>query len=215
MLSDRDLAHLCAASYDPCAVWDNVWIEIGQNPTQVARKGNVLVFRGSVTRLDWFNDVKAIPVENALVGPVEMGFNDGLAELFPKILNDIGENPIICGHSLGAARALIFGGMLAAAGRRPAKVVGFGSPRPSFGKLTSILKDIPGAVYRNRSDPVTHVPFPVPFRPWQHPYPVTNIDVAPETLDHDPRPWLDFRDILSHVVFGEHHIELYQLGAAA
>lgn len=220
MLSDRSLAGLCAASYSYQASWDKILFEDSTNPVQLAVKYadgiTYIVFPGSQTPLDWFEDLQGIPATNSLVGRVEMGFNHGLERRFAEIKDFIGEHSVVCGHSLGAARACIFGGMLAASQKPPLRIAAFGCPRPGYDQLTETLKLVSMGIYRNRCDPVTYVPMPIPLiGPWQHNREIVHIDIAPSTMDGDPTPWADFNDATEHFTFRDHHIELYVAGVPA
>lgn len=201
MISDRVLAGLCADSYDNSIVWDHIYPETDISLVWAAIKKidntDVIVFRGSVTPEDWFQDFQAVPIYHNLLGGVEKGFLEGLDEIYAKVSLVIGKNPIVTGHSLGAARACIFGGLLAATNNPPAATVGFGCPRPGYDKLTEILEPIPVRLYRNRYDPVTEVPVPVPLLcPWQHPRYLIHLSVPP----------------LDDGVLADHNITLYQAG---
>lgn len=220
MLSDRSLAGLCAASYSYQARWDKILFEDSINPVQLAIKYadgiTYVIFRGSDSVLDWFEDIEGIPLNDPLVGKVEMGFAHGLEGRLSQIADFLGEHTVISGHSLGAARACIFAGMLAASKKPPLRVAAFGCPRPGYDQLTDILRPVPMGIYRNRCDPVTFVPMPIPLiGPWQHNRAVIDVDINPAVMEADPTPWADFNDAIEHFTFRDHHIELYETGAPA
>lgn len=220
MLSDRSLAGLCAASYSYQASWDKILFEDSTNPVQLAIKYaddiTYVVFPGSQTPLDWFEDIEGIPLDDPLVGKVEMGFAHGLERRFSQIQTILGEHTVITGHSLGAARACIFAGLLAASKKPPLRVAAFGCPKPGYDKLTDILSMVPMGIYRNRVDPVTFVPVPIPLiGPWQHNRGIIEVDISPAIMESDPTPWADFNDAVEHFTFRDHHIELYMAGAPA
>ena len=67
----------------------------------------------------------------------------------------------LTGHSLGAARACILAGELAALSRPIAELILFGCPRPGFATLASMVQQSVQRIasYRNGNDPVTQVPW--------------------------------------------------------
>jgi hypothetical protein len=170
----------------------------------------VLVFRGSVDRQDWFLDFLALSWREAApykaLGPVHLGFSTGLVDAWTLIKPRViaaGKPLIIAGHSLGAARAWIVAGMAIIDGIVPARIVVFGSPRPGFAKLASVVAEVPQKSYRNGHDHVCSVPFYEP----------------PEFLYVQPAPFTPLNAKLSpgHTlgVFAEHHISLYVAGLEA
>ena len=163
MLTDAEIVKLCAAIYSPQppGFWDRYWD--GSAPDRICAgiKGNVLVFRGSVTATDWFLDFLVaphVPLDHPQLGIVHAGFYEGMDEFFEKTAKLLGQNPIVCGHSLGAARAWIYGGLLTATGNNPSRITVFGSPRPGGLGLANLLAPIPKASYKNGDDPVAEVP---------------------------------------------------------
>jgi surfactin synthase thioesterase subunit len=129
-------------------------------------------------------------------------------DLVPLILPFVRPGTVICGHSLGGARALIMAALLALSGKPPDRVVTFGAPRPGFVKLADLLAPIKITAYRNgtgamRSDGsshdiVTDLPLHIPgFAPYIHPRePLTDISVPPKSFD-------------SWGPFAWHHMTLY------
>jgi hypothetical protein len=84
MITDHDIAALCADIYspEPQAMWtqrvlpfDGVAYGIKDFETAVA-----LVFRGSATLNDWLRDAEAVadPLDHGELGPVHPGFFQGL-----------------------------------------------------------------------------------------------------------------------------------------
>ena len=206
MISDKDLADLCAASYNNASQWDHLWTQNLDNPVWVALKKVssiakdqwVVVFRGSISIEDWFLDAASATChEHYLLGKVPWGFFDGLEQLYTEISDIIGDGAYICGHSLGAARAVLFAGLLTARGLPPASIIGFGCPNTGCEQLTRILHPLSGRLYRNREDPVPLVPYPLPLLPWQKPWDQIKINEPP--VDSDP--------------LADHRIFLYQQGA--
>jgi hypothetical protein len=115
-----------------------------------------------------------------LLGGLHAGFAKGVFQFYSSILYLCNPNTVVCGHSLGAARALIFGGYMAQAGVKPKAIITFGAPRPGFQKLKDILTPVTVREYRNRADPVTDVPFPIfPDLPYIHPRVPLDISAMP------------------------------------
>ena len=92
---------------------------------------------------------------------------------------------IICGHSLGAARAVILSALLTLAGRAPIARICFGEPRAGFARLGEILAPIKQQrSYRNHHgndhDLVTDVPFSwPPLFAYEHPTDLLDLTVTP------------------------------------
>lgn len=200
MIADADAVRLCAEIYSsPETSWERYFD--GDEPSGIcaAVHDDVLIFRGSVTQEDWFRDLQAQPTRHPKLGGVDFGFMEGLDGFYTKIVDSLSLRTVVCGHSLGAARALLFGALLAADGRPPAAIITFGSPRPGFSQLAEILKPVPIRSYKNRFDPVTDVPVPFyPDLPYVHPRALLPLNVKPPLADCS--------------IFADHHIELYEQG---
>jgi pimeloyl-ACP methyl ester carboxylesterase len=200
--SDLDCANYCAACYSSPAQFDAVFSGAATEEVWVGVKSLddccVVAFRGSVSFLDWQRDLDSIMIADSYLGGVEQGFMEGMLDTFKKLsavtLPD--KNPlIITGHSLGAARALIYAAMMAGV-RKVANVVTFGSPRPGAEKLKYLLSGVTINSYRNRHDPVTNVPFDFPGMPYVHPRDLIAVDAPPRLPD-------------SWGLLADHHIALY------
>lgn len=163
MIAPLALAQLCADIYAPVPVgFDHLWNFGG---TVAAHKkvgdADVIVFRGSLTPLDWIRDIEAIPVFDPRIGFVHGGFLCGVNDVLIAAALVVGPRVVITGHSLGGARARILAGLLAYNGTPATQCTVFGSPRPGFANLRRILEKsgTPLASYRNVNDPVPMVPF--------------------------------------------------------
>lgn len=193
MIPDIALAKLCAASYDPDATWDQEWNAEGID-VQVIKVGSihVICFRGSVTEQDWTRDFSTWLKKDPDIGYCHAGFLSGMHVVVANLMSSIGVEPYaVTGHSLGAARALIFSGLMTAIAHiRPTQVTTFGTPRPGFAKLSEILNGggYPIHLYKNRSDPVTDVPWWMGL--FKHPVEQIKLDVDPGT---GPRPFSDHK----------------------
>ena len=204
MITDKDIANVCAASYDPATKWQRLWAGgTDSNGIYAGLAGDVLCFRGSVTIEDWIDDLDAIATIDSRLGGLHAGFAKGVYQFFTSLNSLINNNTVVCGHSLGASRALLFGAYMQQAGIKPKAIITFGSPRPGFQKLADILAPVTIRSYKNRLDPVTSVPFPVPpDLPYIHPRYLTLISVPP--------PIDNFLDPLA-----DHSINLYAQGVPA
>ncbi len=195
MISDYECARNCQLLYNNVEAFDRI-IEVSGvfAGLQIFPECNLLVFRGSSNFLDWQRDFLAFQTDDPAVGPVELGFSIGLRDILPFIPK--GAPLVVTGHSLGAARALIFAGIAAGEHAEIAKVTVFGSPRPGAQKLARILSCIPVFSYRNRHDQVTNVPFDLPDFSYTHPAKLIPVDAAPSF----PNAW---------GLLADHHMELY------
>jgi Lipase (class 3) len=96
-------------------------------------EGIALIFRGSVTLQDWLRNAEAIadPSPHEGLGPVHPGFFAGLPELWTRLKPRLTQKPcIVAGHSLGAARASLFTGLMVLDGKPPVRRLCFEEPRP-------------------------------------------------------------------------------------
>jgi predicted lipase len=209
MLSDLDLARFCAACYlpDPNSTFDlvetgtetgGVWVAIKKLPSV-----DIIIFRGSDDVQDWLRDFDATMISTPL-GRIHAGFDLGLSDVHMRLdALKVRPNPIITGHSLGAARAAIYGGMLVNYFDDPAQIALFGCPRPGAQSLADILKHIPINSYRNRSDPVPEVPLPLPELPYTHVRPLIGCSgevfkpVEDLFKDHDIMSYCNAMEVLN------------------
>src|ERR1700722_10656049 len=145
MITDLDACNYCAACYSSPAQFDAIYSGVASDDVWCGVKAledcSVVAFRGSVCFLDWQRDLDSVMIPDSELGGVERGFLSGVREVYQKIIPTLSllKPLVITGHSLGAARALIFAGLLTAAGTKPVRVVTFGSPRPGAEKLKFIL----------------------------------------------------------------------------
>lgn len=195
-MSDFDLALTCQKSYSVNTLWDRLWTSGG---VHVGMTDDTICFRGSDDLEDWMRDFDALAIYDIKLGGLHAGFARGIGNFFAVNQELFNSNTRVCGHSLGAARALIFAGFMASSGVIPKEVVVFGSPRPGFQKLTDILAPVTIRSYKNRSDPVTEVPVSVlPVFPYVHPRQAIKLNVPPFAAECDP--------------LADHSIDLYAQG---
>src|SRR6202022_242093 len=84
------------------------------------------------------------PIHHHDLGPVHAGFYSGMRTV-ERELGTLVPPPrplVICGHSLGAARAVILSALLTLDGRAPIARICFGEPRAGFARLGEILAPI-------------------------------------------------------------------------
>lgn len=200
MIPAATLARLCANLYDDKSegwlhhfvIEDIVFAHVKVDDS------DVLVFRGSITALDWIRDAEGWPAWDSKLGFVHAGFLRHMDDALETVRPFLGQKVVITGHSLGGARARVMAALLIVNGLPINQVTVFGSPRPAFENLSRILQKS-GAIhtsYRNRNDPVPLVPGILPN--WTHPEQWIALNEAPAADDLEP-----LRD---------HHIELYLRG---
>lgn len=166
MISDLTLARVCADAYVlPEDAWDHSWSRDDIHVRHRLMGGfDVIAFRGSDDLEDWFRDLHFWPKRHKALGYCHSGFLEGMERVVREVavVLDVTARVVITGHSLGAARALIFAALGSYYHRfEPERVVTFGTPRPGFKKLSRVLAHyrVPMALYRNGEDPVTKVPY--------------------------------------------------------
>ncbi|MHB8391896.1 MAG: lipase family protein [Acidobacteriaceae bacterium] len=188
MISYATAVGLCAASYDPSAVWDAKWT--GGNVYLCLRRTaelDLFTFRGSDDDIDWLRDLQGWPALDPLVGYCHSGFLAGMQDATAEILKALSGRPYaLLGHSLGGSHANIAGGRLAALGTPPSAIICFGCPNPGFAKLSTILRGSGAYItlYRNGPDPVPDVPIYLPpLFDYQKPVPNTMVHGVPDDPD--------------------------------
>lgn len=203
MLTDLDAAQCCFDTYWATGkltrTLDISGVFVGIRERE---EGMIICFRGSTTLQDWERDFQAQMIIDPDLGGVHPGFIEGMRDVFGELPPDPDKSIMITGHSLGAARAWIYAGLLAEHDTimQGDRIVVFGSPLPGAQKLTDILALCPKKAYKNRHDPVCDVPFDIPLvDPYVHPCQNTRLNIMPADSD----PWGAFSD---------HHFELYLKG---
>ena len=121
-------------------------------------EGNIIAFRGSATESDWLKDFEAFPISDPLLGKIEHGFAQGMHEVFLWLSKFGPRNPVITGHSLGGAHAVILAGYYKAMHIPFSELVTFGCPRPGYATIRNLLKGSNMIAYRNGVDIVPTVP---------------------------------------------------------
>lgn len=218
--SDADIVALCAAIYEPTALIDPTWshfdLGVDDGVCWALKKFDgydAVIFRGSITLEDWLRDVFVLPIpalvpELTRIGHVHAGFFLGMEKVWSEVRNLISQPVVVSGHSLGAARASILTGLMAADDKAPARRVVFGEPKPGLVDLAKNVETVPAASYRNgdklHHDVITDVPMTLP--PWQFVHPTPIVPVCAEPTG----------DLFSRFgAFAYHHVQLYQAAMAA
>lgn len=189
-VTDLELAQLaCIDIYaEPCPLELQTISGVAFAIVQVGDH-TVVVFRGSKTPGDWLRDLDAEAIKVEGLGHVHKGFYTGLPDVLVAVLPKLGQSIYVCGHSLGGGEAPIFSLMLVRSGLAPRACVMFAPPRPGFEDFRDSL-DLTGIElrgYQNAGDPVPHVPEPIlPFFPWAHVCPLTQIAVPTAEGDNEP-----------------------------
>lgn len=113
-MTHKDLAHTVNDLYKNQGLWDFRHQETQLNSifwgVRVYKDCIVVVFRGSITLMDWLRDGEATLVKSPL-GLIHWGFWKNIPDVFTDFLA-LKLNPalpvVVVGHSLGAARARAF-----------------------------------------------------------------------------------------------------------
>lgn len=203
MLSDLDCVTACWNTYWRQEAFDK-WFDGSTTDgvvcgVKASQDCTVIAFRGSTTAQDWARDFFAVPhspVEHPQLGTLHAGFALGMDKTYEALAPFLHDNVVVTGHSLAAARAMIFAGLMQVSGITPKAVVVFGEPKPGYQKLSDVLAPVMTRSYKNCDDVVTHVPFTLLDLRYCHPKPLLQVDVPPSADD----PW---------GVLGAHHCENY------
>jgi Lipase (class 3) len=206
VISDAALARITLAVYSdplPPGPWCGEWRKDGAW-CAVWREGDVdvVVFRGSVTLLDWIEDADAaIRVVDPEIGECAAGFLIGMRAVQAALDATAGRRVVCTGHSLGAAHATLYAAHRCAIGLPPEQLVVFGEPKSIGAHARSLLASVPYVrSYRNRHDPVYLVPPDIPA-------PLYHCCPTPTPLNERPAPGaLD--------LVADHSMALYATGVA-
>jgi hypothetical protein len=210
IITEREIAVLCAEIYSeqPSIEWDlrelpSEGIAFGLKDFGVV---TALIFRGTVTLSDWLHDLEAIadPFEHVGgLGPVHPGFFDGIPQLWNRLKPTLIKKPcIVAGHSLGAARASLFTGLMVLDKCPPLRRICFGEPRPGFLQAGNIIATVRGRSYCNGNGRAHDLVTDVPFTTWIEDY------VHPTSLVPVSEPPTD-ADVKRDALFAWHSMTLY------
>src|ERR1700744_4494874 len=126
----------------PDATWDHV---LSVNGAYVAVKTvddtQYVMFRGSVTFLDWVEDFQnlAVPYDDPVLGEVHTGARDGVLMVKNRLDSLLGNKVILVGHSLGALHASIYAGYRISEGKDVQCLVMFGEPKAGSLRLSKLI----------------------------------------------------------------------------
>lgn len=151
----------------------------GASAAYVDPESGTVVFRGTVDLTGWLYDFSAINDTVYGLGAVEAGFYAALTGVLPELLS-LEPPKVVAGHSLGAAMAVLYAGVLAVRGLA-CDCYAFEPPRPAASPtLGGVLRKARTRwlATRNGHDLVPYVPpwfeLPGPLTPIgtaSHPYP--------------------------------------------
>lgn len=214
--TDVELVQHAAATYDPAAIPDFQDVDHAVKVFMTTRADglNVIAIEGTHDAVGWGFDFLAASVsdqqgmDKQTLGFVHSGFYAaGLTALTRCALIAAGGPYAICGHSLGAALALLIGGILSqdsfeGHSLAPVKIGAFAPPRVGGAQFVKVIETIPFCAYRYGQDPVPEVPFSIPGWPYEQ-VPLTQL----------PGPAVPLFDIRARLA--DHHIQNYVAGVQA
>jgi triacylglycerol lipase len=124
--------------------------------------GFCVTFRGSDNTASWVTDLDIAVLDDTKIGKVHKGFWQAWQTIAGgvKAACAASQSPItLCGHSLGAALALIGAADFICSGIPLKAIYAFEPPRVSPSpNVCAILAKVPVFAYRNGGDPVPDVP---------------------------------------------------------
>ena len=159
-----------------------------------------VIHRGSVTAMDWLNNIDAIQTYVAQIGYAHKGFLFGMEENWCRIKEIIGDlSFVIAGHSRGAGEATIMTGFAVRSGRHPLRRIVMGEPRSCDDDFAKIISVIPSSSFCNVNngshDPVVSVPVSIPeIFDYTRVSPLVKLHAKPSAKN----PWLDLGPIALH-----------------
>ena len=212
--TDAELVRCAAAAYDPAAIphFEDADNAIRVFLTTRADGLNIIAIEGTHDVVGWALDFIAINVEDqqginhATLGLVHAGFYAAAVSALTRSALIAARGPYaICGHSLGAALALLIGALLADDMLPPVKVGAFAPPRVGGEIFVKAATARPFCAYRFGDDPVTEVPIWFPPRFAYKQVPLTQIG---------PQPLLKYPLLgdIRGLVRGFHHFPNYVSG---
>lgn len=166
MISDRALVLAAAATYD---VANTPLIESLQRSVRVFWSKvdglTVIAIEGTHDPLGWMLDFLAMRTEDhqtldhPSLGFLHAGFHLAALSIFARIkAMTEGQDYALAGHSLGAALALLIGGLMIDDGHPPVKIGAFAPPRVGGVRFVEVVTSVPLCAYWFGNDPVPRAP---------------------------------------------------------
>jgi hypothetical protein len=213
--TDAELVDAAAATYDPASV--PFIADIGSALriflTQRADGLVIVSIEGTHDAVGWAFDFFALRIKDhpgiahPSLGFIHAGFYTMASIVLDRLTAELEHRGVpyaICGHSLGAALALLLGAMLIVRGMPPVKIGAFAPPRVGGAKFVATATSVPFCAERYGLDPVPAVPLDLPI--------VFPYDQVPlRELQAPPLP----RDASLAALFDQHHITNYVAGVHA
>ena len=129
---------------------------------------NIISIEGTHDPIGWLIDFLAIAapdqegVNHPSLGFIHAGFYTAAQAVIDRVTAVAGKGPIaLAGHSLGAAMALLLGGLLIDRALSPVKIGAFAPPRVGQGQFVKIVGTVPVSAYIFGNDIVPDVPFTI------------------------------------------------------
>lgn len=145
-ITTADLVLLAKDIYLPPVAypWDSYWTKDAVVAGHKILNGvHCISLRGSAKAIDWIRNFEALPEYTPDLGYVYTGFFDGMRDTAQEVMSMLAAEKIsevcITGHSLGGARARILAALLLLEGITVLRLSVFGSPKPGYAKLASIV----------------------------------------------------------------------------
>lgn len=186
--SDLELVLAARATYDPAGTpyFEDVERSVCVFLTRSEAGMPIIAVEGTHNALGWALDFLAASIrdqqglEHRTLGFVHAGFYASAVSALARCALIAAKEPYaICGHSLGAALALLIGAMLTDDGVPPAKVAAFAPPRVGGDDFVKVATSVPLFACRYGVDPVTEVPFTLrPLYPYRQ-VPLIALPAAP------------------------------------
>ena len=182
--SDTELVDAAAETNDPAAT--PLIADLGSAVrvflTTRADGLNIIAIEGTHNLPGWALDFCALGIKDhpginhSSLGFIHSGFYASAMVVLPRVALAAARGPYaLAGHSLGAALALLLGGLLIDDNMPPVKIGAFAPPRVGSDKFVRIVSTVPHCVYAYGNDPVPRVPFRImPLWPYQQ-LPLTQI----------------------------------------
>jgi hypothetical protein len=169
--TDVELVDYAAATYAPGGtpfindLGSSVCVYLSTRPDGL----NIIAIEGTHNVYGWVLDFLATRmtdqegVNHPTLGFVHSGFYLAARSMIDRLDAVAAKGPYaICGHSLGAALALLLGGMLIDDGVPPVKIGAFAPPRVGGSQFVKVVTSVPFCAYAFGDDPVPNIPFTIP-----------------------------------------------------